>query len=1565
MANWLIVKVFVSSTFRDMNAERDYLVRVVFPELRERLEKYRIHLVDIDLRWGITKEQSDNNRALEFCLHQIDECRPFFIGILGERYGWVPDSCPKTDSAQYGWVQLQTGKSITELEIVHGVLNNLHAPDHALFYFRDPIFIKTVPTSKRYIYLEGPTDVEKGLPPEIIEDRVKRRRTCLQQLKKRIKEFKHPIPLFENYPCSWDKNALDPSTRTPGRVVGLDVFGKHLCKHLEAAIYADEKVRAHLASVRNPINDPYGLREESDYHERFMESRLRIHIERKELKSLADYLDTNETSPYLLSGLPGLGKSTILAKLCIVYHEKHPQTKIIPHFIGASPQSTSLTFMLRRLCLEMRELIGKLEIKQENLTEESHCKEDYITIPDDSVKLQETFRELVRRIPETMRLIIIIDALNQLDDLSEAQEMSWLPQQLPPNVKILVSCISEEGSETKALQVLRRRGIPELTLGVLSDDDCRTIIQTVPTLAAKTLDDTQIALMLNNPNMRNPLFLLVALEELRGFGSYEKLNEKIKSYPTENGSIGLTALFTQIIERLCAEIDEQVVCPVLSLLAVSRMGLSEQELMQIFLHLKLDKQGEWRFCNTVGRKAKKTYWQKRHPSLFGDIQIMLRQLRPYLHYRGPLIDFYHRNLWKAIRQIYLPDQQKIQHWHHILSEYFQGLGFGERRMLSESVYHLLNENCIDGVEKLLTDIDYISSRAKAGMITGLLDDYQRVMQKWHLRPPVTNVQSLSEYTQQLLMHNHNPTLIPCPAAPSAVIIPPRNDPLNQQQKNRLEDNISKQRKKAYYSSMFKAMAERKSIDDSILSGMINELAEANSLEKSKNQYFPSQLQNEVTPVPHSFAAIERIYVWQLFANNYAELLAEGDIPAFQLAYNSVSDGPVADAMNKRLVMRADLKGSWLRMISRPPFVFPPECILQANSFYPINNVAITLNGKRAAYGDGIGRILLLDLDTGRRIREFLGHRGEITGLSISIDERFLVSSSRDGTLRQWDLETGFCIESVNCGTELYCSAISPDGFIAAAGALGSVIIFDFQMENRKQFPIYYRNGRMALVSTIAITPDGQRVMFYNPLSSMLESWRIADGERVFQLDDHKGYFSNFVITPDEKRAVLSYEDKICVCDLQSGKCISELEGSKVQVAITPDGKWVISGWGSSLEVWDISSATCIRQCEGHARNISSVAVAADGSRAISADGSGGLRVWDLHSPSWRPAKQNHFGIISNILIARHHGHAISTGRDDGIIRRWDVKTGKLIRATNPGDRSAIIYALLSPDERVYIIWGYYNLPEVRDSCTDQELISLWPAQSARLIVFFPDSAKIICCINNYLVSNRHLIRAIGIASGSHLIWESENLGGKEVEFNALVVAPKKPYALTGRADGVIQKWCMASGKCLGSWKGHQKAITKILLIHNGECALTASVDCTIQIWDTETDMCTGELNGCAYVVIDMVYINSKHQLLTAESNGNLRLWDLSSKKCLFTMKGHTGPVCKIIISPDERWAASAGIDDCRVRIWDLGLGTSIALHQMDSAICCFDAYDQTLVVGTFSGNVAMLHVEVPPSEVVR
>ena len=130
-----IVKVFISSTFRDFQRERDELVKKTFPALRDHCARRHIVFVDIDLRWGITEEQAEAGEILPICLAEIDNCRPFFIGLLGERYGWVPGHIPGELIQRQPWLREHQESSITELEILYGAIRNsaMESPEVFLF----------------------------------------------------------------------------------------------------------------------------------------------------------------------------------------------------------------------------------------------------------------------------------------------------------------------------------------------------------------------------------------------------------------------------------------------------------------------------------------------------------------------------------------------------------------------------------------------------------------------------------------------------------------------------------------------------------------------------------------------------------------------------------------------------------------------------------------------------------------------------------------------------------------------------------------------------------------------------------------------------------------------------------------------------------------------------------------------------------------------------------------------------------------------------------------------------------------------------------------------------------------------------------------------------------------------------------------------------------------------------------------------------------------------------------------------------------------------------------------
>ncbi|APW58918.1 hypothetical protein BSF38_00329 [Paludisphaera borealis] len=117
-----VIRLFVSSTFRDFQAERELLAKNVFSQLRALCESRGIACCEVDLRWGITAEEARRDEVLTICLQEVQECQPYFIAMLGERYGWVPKVFPAALLVEHPWLAGLEGLSVTELEIILATL---------------------------------------------------------------------------------------------------------------------------------------------------------------------------------------------------------------------------------------------------------------------------------------------------------------------------------------------------------------------------------------------------------------------------------------------------------------------------------------------------------------------------------------------------------------------------------------------------------------------------------------------------------------------------------------------------------------------------------------------------------------------------------------------------------------------------------------------------------------------------------------------------------------------------------------------------------------------------------------------------------------------------------------------------------------------------------------------------------------------------------------------------------------------------------------------------------------------------------------------------------------------------------------------------------------------------------------------------------------------------------------------------------------------------------------------------------------------------------------------------
>lgn len=208
--------VFVSSTFKDMQFERDLLQTYAIPVLDDALRQYGEKAYFGDLRWGVNTTDLDSDegsrKVLQVCLDQIDNCKPYMIVLIGERYGWIPAQELIDEACVLKGIEKIKDISVTELEIDYGALLDPDYEGRILFYFRKLDKTGMTDTQRRDYEAESDVHLQK-----------------VEQLKRRIQEI-YPDQI-RYYDAVWDPESQ--------KVAGLEDFLSQVEKDLADVLLRD------------------------------------------------------------------------------------------------------------------------------------------------------------------------------------------------------------------------------------------------------------------------------------------------------------------------------------------------------------------------------------------------------------------------------------------------------------------------------------------------------------------------------------------------------------------------------------------------------------------------------------------------------------------------------------------------------------------------------------------------------------------------------------------------------------------------------------------------------------------------------------------------------------------------------------------------------------------------------------------------------------------------------------------------------------------------------------------------------------------------------------------------------------------------------------------------------------------------------------------------------------------------------------------------------------------------------------------------------------------------------
>jgi tetratricopeptide (TPR) repeat protein len=527
------IRIFISSTFRDMQEERDELIKYIFPHLKQICLERGVILTDIDLRWGITEEQAEKKEVIPICLKEIDNSRPFFIGILGDRYGWVPDQLEDELLFQFPWLNNFRNISVTEMEIRHGVLNNPAVASHALFYFRDPSYYNQIPKSRKTDYLEqNPEAVRK-----------------LNALKQEL--LQSGIKVHENYksPQEVGHQILQDITQ----IIDQEIPENPLLKK-RVPLYQE---------MMGKEDGPKGTPNEYFHKQKilqkpFTDSLRKSFTVRSEYFDILDDFVNNQRSGLVLHGLKGIGKSALLVNWVDHYQQQYPDVCVVSYHVGHS-YSNTLDKVLLQICWELNEFFHF------NLELDIHSKS------------RDIFLETLELVDKKGVALIVIDGLDKLTDKDKALGLDWLPLELPSNIQLILSLTASD-----PLNLGQKKNWFSKKIHGLTDSDKSQLIVDYLGQFSKSLTISQLSRLSNTEQVDNPLYLKTLLDELRIFGIYEKLDAKIDYYLKAQNT---NELYQKIITRIEEDYDragENIAIMTFRSLACSRSGgFSEDELRGI------------------------------------------------------------------------------------------------------------------------------------------------------------------------------------------------------------------------------------------------------------------------------------------------------------------------------------------------------------------------------------------------------------------------------------------------------------------------------------------------------------------------------------------------------------------------------------------------------------------------------------------------------------------------------------------------------------------------------------------------------------------------------------------------------------------------------------------------------------------------------------------------------------------------------------------------------------------------------------------------------------------------
>ncbi|KAK2822732.1 hypothetical protein Q5P01_022797 [Channa striata] len=1451
---WRSVRVFVSSTFRDMHAERDVLVRSVFPELRRRAAPHCLYLQEVELRWGVTEEES--GRATELCLSEV--CRSqMMVGILGERYGLVPSRPVLPDLPQYSWLaSAPPSLSITEMEIRQFQALFPDTANQRMFcYFRDPNITKSVPVAWKSDFIPESQEAESKMA----------------YLKSRIQAS--DVKVTQNYPCEWG-GVVDGKPY----LKNLEDFGKTVLEDLWTAVvklFVEEDDEAEAAADLTEQEVHQGALQRQFFGRGKLLSGAVEIVEQIQAKG----------GMMVVEGGPGEGKTVFMAALADIFKsgamsKRNLVGDVISYSTAASESARSVENLLRCFVQWFR--------KMKETEKESPLPHSY-------KDLLSEFHSMLSDVKHCRPLVLFVDGVDLLRDHQGQLSSDWIPQQLPRGVCLVVSITSKSA----LLQTLaKKRGTVLFTLGKLTVVDRKEIVKKGLDVFGKKLSDSAFNNQLQTLIMKNgaasPLYLHLACEDLRNFASFDKLNESLQNLPQS-----LSQLVQYSLDRLCSQYrDMPGLHWALAVLTVSTTGLMERDLYSVLNTCNVltsrDGQISWQEVLRLSRKP-----EERVPmATFTHVVQSLQSLVGSSHCCNPddLLALTNPEVKRAFEDFLLPAVSDRSRAHLILAAHLWVLADPqgtdtflncEANSVMQLPSGLIQSGQLEALHALLSSYYFLYANVRHGLLHHLLETYSLYSKKQKFVPSIDFQDRLKDCHS--FLQRHAPLLSSCPAL------------FIQQALNELPETSAHKWARGLVGTGGIRVVEWLNSNNNPIVQETSKLvstfsSEPNCLVLSSDgelmvvgtrqgtlHFIHTQTGQEVKSMRSSCDGISscvflkdghlattsfdgQIEIWDVkngcrtaLIDGHTNVITASDVTADQKHFATVS-------LDLTLKVWSSNKGHEVAALP---------------SSSPLNCVTFDPEGHLLAAGCWNGNVIMWNWLQNKTLTSLRGHQRSVRSLCFSSSST-LCSGSVSGEVRVWSVPTSTCVGcfQAHCGATEALTFLDEGAMLLSAGSdhtlhlwsagLGRSVTALKSGESEQNPPqkkwqsVFSEPAALC----VAVNRDNAAVGYH------------AKGVKLFSLDTGEKIWSSGDL------------DVSVLCLLW---VVLDAERTEPDLLVSGGSDKKLRVWKRKEEEGKLGHLEMLKMFGVQLGTI--LALAQNSTYLATASDDCTVALWLLSDLALDTSVEPHALLrghsrgVTCLAFSPDGGQLLSGGKDQALLL-WDVSSSP-----------AVLSKSLPHSHRDWIT-GCVWTPDCVISSSNDGRLCLWDLQTGQRLreISWSSPLTSVCCLGQYVMA--------GCAEGRLHVWNWEtsveicHIAAHKQRIHHCSLLPntekkKDPEEMsvfTASDDGTVQLWKPLQVEHFNTFQGHCGAVLGVVHKEGVPEFLTVSEDCSLRCWtwttespvkDPVTALCFSQKNGL---------------LLAGYGSGLLELWRNSTVVDHKQALGST--ITAICSMPDSQFAVS-------------------------------------------------------------